>query len=109
MNFAIRANRYAWVLERNACSAKKYDDPAPGYSFDSSAYAIAVARHSTTAAAMPNHIPCAARGAISAIAFEVRPVNPSVVGGLVGVSEAMRAPLSVSSPQSAVCSHQSGL
>ena len=30
MNFAMRANLYAWVFERKACSAKKYDEPAPG-------------------------------------------------------------------------------
>src|SRR5580698_5913821 len=72
---------------------------------------MAVARHRKTAARMPNHMPCAASGApyeawmknvshrnapgaISAIAFEVRPVNPSVVGGFVGVSAAMHAPSS---------------
>src|SRR6476659_3770349 len=36
-----------------------------------------------------------APGAISAMAFEVRPVRPSVVGGFVGVSAAMRAPVLV--------------
>ena len=63
MNFAMRANLYAFVLLRNACSAKKYEDPAPGYSFDNSAYAIAVAKHNSNAAKIPNHIPCAAIGA----------------------------------------------
>src|SRR5262245_24888926 len=59
---------------------------------------MAVARQRRTAAKMPNHIPCAASGApyahwmkkvsqrnapgaMSAMAFEVRPVNPSVDGG----------------------------
>src|SRR5215472_13515184 len=105
----MRANFCECDFDRNACSAKKYEDPAPGYSFESSAYAIAVARQRTTAARMPNHIPWAASGApyaawmknvsqrnapgaISAIAFDVSPVRPSVVGGFVGVSAAMRTP-----------------
>src|SRR5439155_12828674 len=36
-----------------------------------------------------------APGAISAIAFDVSPVRPSVVGGLVGVSAPMKTPSAV--------------
>ena len=98
----MRANFLEAAFERNACSAKKYEEPAPGYSFDNSAYAIAVARQRSTAAKMPNHMPCAAigwpyadwmkkvsqrkaPGAISAIALTVNPVRPSVEGGFGAV------------------------
>src|ERR1700694_1802682 len=67
---------------------------------------MAVARHSTSAARIPNHMPCAANGApyeawmknvsqrnapgaINAMALTVKPVKPKVVGGF-GVSGDIR-------------------
>src|SRR5271163_1711830 len=90
----MRANLYAFVLPRKACSAKRYELPAPGYSLANSEYEIAVAYASNRAAKIPAHIARPdgyaypawttnvihrnAPGAMSAIALTVTPVKPRV-------------------------------
>src|SRR5271155_2418706 len=90
----MRANLYAFVLPRNACSAKRYELPAPGYSLANSEYEIAVAYASNRAAKIPAHIARPdgyaypawttnvihrnAPGAMSAMALTVTPVKPRV-------------------------------